>query len=631
MEHIRKHRWPLVAFVALALLVEAPLIAFPFYAGERYQGINIAHFGNDGHFYLSRAKEVLEGHSLGQPYLAEGKDNPDSFLVNAEQIAVVPLRLLGLQEVDIVTYYNILNFLGIIALLTLIYFFVLALSKNILLSATTAMFVIGGYLLIENGTIISVALRGRDIFYSNFNIFGRSNFPYMALIPFFGFLVLTYHAVFSGNVWRASVRREISATAELASLKQSSPQKFLAALAPYRSLMAAGALFGLLFYLYLYAWTFAIAFLGALFVTSLLWRTYYGAIAATAIGLIGLLIGSYKLFSFYSLYTSEWAPQLSHFFLTIESRQFIMSMTGFATAFLFALYAYVCRDDRNNFFILALIAAGWIVLEQQLITGRTVQYGHYYWYFVVPISIIVSIYMGTRLIPDSLRRFRTLTCVGLIVAAFVHTAGTQYKSFWTTVEGKLREQDFAPILVQLQKESPAVVLNDPGPQTYPFLVTIYTPHDVYWLQSATTSIFPMEHFKEALLTYLYLNKDARKDPVAYLRASLASTTYNAYTIMYEDIESFEMGIHLSKYRAPMPRTDMDILAAREKFLPEFEREYRALLPNARTTRLLLEGRGIRYVLWDKRETPEWDLSVLEPLTVIATSTDIMLYSLSTMQ
>ena len=143
MTRLFAHRWPLIAFVALALLVEAPLIAFPFYAGEQYQGINIAHFGNDEHFYLSRAKEVLESHSLGQPYLAEGKNNPDSFLVNAEQIAVAPLRLLGLSEADVVTYYNVLNFLGLIALLFLIYRLVLAFSENMLLSATTAGIVIG--------------------------------------------------------------------------------------------------------------------------------------------------------------------------------------------------------------------------------------------------------------------------------------------------------------------------------------------------------------------------------------------------------------------------------------------------------------------------------------------------------
>lgn len=607
MNRVWQHRWPLIAFVALALLVEAPLIAFPWYAGDRYQGINIAHFGNDEHFYLSRAREVLDGHSLGQPFLAEGKGNPDSFLYNDEQIVMAPFTLTGTSGgVNVVTYYNLLNFVGVVALLFLIYLFALALSGSIMLATTTAIFVIGGYLLIENGTIISVALRGRDIFYSSFNIFGRSNFPYMALVPFYGFLLLTYRAVFS-----TPFQQEFS----------------VATLVKNRDLIGAGVLLGLLFYLYLYAWTFALAFLGALFVTALLWRRYGAAVAAIAIGLVGVALGSFKLYAFYALYSSEWAEQLSHFFLVSENRQFIMSTTGIATLLLFALYAYVRRNDQNNFVILALILAGWIALEQQILTGRTVQYGHYYWYFVVPVSIIVSVYMGTRLVPAGLARWRTVLCAGLIAAAFIHTAGTQYRSFWTTVDSKMREQDFAPILARLQQEKPAVVLGDPGPQTYPFLTTIYTSHDLYWLQGATTSIFPMEHFKEALLVYLYLNKDSRRDPVSYLRAALASTTYNAYTIMYEDIESFEMGIPLTKYRSPLPRTDAEILAAREQFLPILEGAYRELLKDRAAVREILESRNARYVLWDRRETPKWDPSVLEPLEVLATSTDIILYQI----
>lgn len=607
MARILEHRWPLVAFVALALLIESPLIAFPFYAGERYQGINIAHFGNDEHFYLSRAREVLDGNSLGQPFLAEGKEMPDSFLYNDEQIVLSPFTLTGMGRfVDVVDYYNLLNFVGLIGLLFLAYLLLYALSADALLSATGALFMLGGYLLIENGTILSVILRGRDIFYSTFNIFGRSNFPYMALVPFFGFLIATYYAV------NSEFRKWSRET-----------------LIPYIYVALAGALFGLLFYLYLYAWTFALAFLGALFLTSLAWRRWHGAIAVFAISSIGLLIGSVKLYTFYSLYTSEWATQLSHFFLTVESRQFIMSNTGLAVLILFVAYAYFNKRDRNNFFILALIAAGWIALEQQLITGRTVQYGHYYWYFVVPISILVSTYIGVRLISKHFTSLRTLTCAVLIGAAFIHTAGTQYKSFFTTVESKLREQDFAPIIAKLQKEPRAVVLSDPGSATYPFLTTIYTPHDLYWLQAATTSIFPMEHFKDALLVYLYLNKDARNDPVKYLRASLASTTYNAYTVMYEEIESFEMNVPLRKYRSSLPRTDPEILAAREAFLPELEQDYRTLAQNPASVRSLLQEQGVRYVLWDRRERPEWDLSVLGPLTVVVTSTDVILYELST--
>ena len=111
MSSIRLHAFPLIAFAILTLLIESPLIAFPFYAGDAYQGINIAHFGNDEHFYLSRAKEALEGHSEGQPFLAEGKEMLDASQNNTEQIMLSPFRALGLgPQADPVVLYNILNF-----------------------------------------------------------------------------------------------------------------------------------------------------------------------------------------------------------------------------------------------------------------------------------------------------------------------------------------------------------------------------------------------------------------------------------------------------------------------------------------------------------------------------------------
>ncbi|HCM43456.1 MAG: hypothetical protein UY39_C0018G0009 [Candidatus Kaiserbacteria bacterium GW2011_GWC2_49_12] len=604
MTILRIPLWALGLFILLALLIEAPLIAFPFFAGERYQGINIAHFGNDEHYYLTRAREVLDGHSLGQPILAEGKQNPDSFLYNDEQIAMSPFTMTRTTSfVDVVTYYNTLNFAGLIILLTLIFLFVKALSGDPHMSAAAAIFAVGGYLLIENGTILSVIAHGKDVFYNTFNIFGRSNFPYMPLIPFYGALIAIYYA--HTQPLRLSPRENMAA---------------------YAYVLTAGILFGLLFYLYFYAWTFMLAILGGLTLFALASRKWDAALSGVAITCIGLLIGGVKLAAFYSLYTSPIADQLAHFFLSIDNRQFIMSTTGLATTLLFAFYFYMRKSDPNNLFIAALIAAGWVALEQQMITGRSVQYGHYYWYFIVPLSILVSIYMCMRLLPDRMVRFRVALSVLLIAAALVHTGGTQYKSFFTTADNKLREQDFAPVLTRLSEEIPAIVLGDPGGESYPFLTTIYTSHDLYWNNAATVSIFPMEYLREALFVYLYLNKDARDDPVGYLRTSLASTS-NAYTVMYENIESVEADISLTRYHSS--RTDTEIISAREQFLPILEKEYRALVSSVGAVRNILTENGVRYVLWDKRETPEWDLSVLSPLTLIATSTDIELYSLST--
>src|SRR3989338_1042866 len=117
--------WVTALLILLTLLVEAPIIAFPFYAGDVYKGINIAPFGNDELYYLSRGKAVLEGHPLGQPFISGVGEVPDSFMSNVEYVYMAPLGALGLAPyIDVPTLYNILNTIGVFVLLLLIYLFV---------------------------------------------------------------------------------------------------------------------------------------------------------------------------------------------------------------------------------------------------------------------------------------------------------------------------------------------------------------------------------------------------------------------------------------------------------------------------------------------------------------------------
>src|SRR3989344_2828592 len=305
--HIPK--WSLIALIALTLLIEAPWIAFPFYAGDAYRGINVAPFGNYELYYLSRANAVLQGRSLGQPFISGVTDVPDSFMSDVEYVYMAPLRFLGLAPyIDVPMLYNALNTVGVFALLLLIYLFVFMLCENAFMATAAAIFAIGGYFWIEYGTVFNLLLKGHSIFQSSPNIFGRSTDPYTALVPFFGFLILTYYAVFaqferfSRSTWK-----------------------------PYAFVLGAGLLLGILFYDYFYAWTFAIAFLGSLTLTALAWRKWKAMIAAIVIGCIGVSLGSYQLYGLFGLYTSAMGDQITHFLQTSNSHMFIKSTTGVVT------------------------------------------------------------------------------------------------------------------------------------------------------------------------------------------------------------------------------------------------------------------------------------------------------------
>src|SRR3989338_4521997 len=244
-------------------------------------------------------------------------------------------------------------------------------------------------------------------------------------------------------------------------------------------------------------------------------------------------------------------------------------------------------------------------------------------------TILVGVYMSADLIPERLRAWRVVLCTLLIGVAFLNTVAGQYKSFWTTIPGKMREQQFMPIIRTLQQSPKGIVLGDPGGESYPFMVTIYTDDDVYWMPGATTSIFPMSHYKKALFTYLYLNKDSRRDPATYLSNALASSTRTIYTNMYEEIEGYNSEVSPFEYRTEPPHTSSNIAAVRPDFLQTIGAEYKVFAQSSALVRERLVRDGVRYVLWDKKQYPEWDLSVLAPLSLIATSTDLELYSLST--
>jgi len=133
--YLRDHWATALLGLLLTLIITAPVLAFPFFS-QNYQGINITHFGGDGHFYFSRAKEALEGHSLGNVFFREGKENQDPFFMYNEQLLFVPLRYLGLAGANAVNIYLVYNFTGIFAIILLINFVCLPFGKETLIKIT---------------------------------------------------------------------------------------------------------------------------------------------------------------------------------------------------------------------------------------------------------------------------------------------------------------------------------------------------------------------------------------------------------------------------------------------------------------------------------------------------------------
>lgn len=579
---IKDHFWIIILAFLLTILIFAPLIAFPYVIGKDYQGINENAFGTDAHFYLTRGKEVLEGHNLGSPLLREGKNEPDAIRSYSDQILLAPIKLLGLgQKVNITTVYNIYNFIGVFLIILLIYYFVWQLSGSKLLSAAAALSAIGGYSMIYYKTI----------FYDNFNVYARVIYPFIS--SFFLFLYF--------NLLLKSLK-----SAEL-------KYKIFAALT-----------FGLLFYIYFYAWSFVLALNACLFLILLFKKDFFSAKKVLLISSVGLAFGAYNLIGLVASLYSGVGEQAAYFLWMSSGRGPIFSKIGFITLILFALYFYKRRDDENWPLIFAIILSGWVTLNQQIITGRMLQYGHYYFYFIVPLAIIISLYMAWRLFNrENLRKY---LFIFIIAVVFINTAGGQYKSFFSTLEPKRYEQNYRPIIDFLNRDkTPGVILTS---EENSFLFTIHTPHDLFWNSSANFNNVPIQRFKDALFAYSYLNKQARNDFKGYytkIGDNKAETSF--YQSYYRNLEGYWSGVDYYAYINKIKNDDQELARKRPEIIDQLSKEYNETILKNNGFNKLLKKYGVNYVVWDKNKYPEWDLSAVSGLKPLTSYNNIYLYEL----
>lgn len=583
-KYFAEHYFVLILAFFLTALILMPVILYPFLAGESYQGINIAHFGTDAHFYLTRMKDAMDGHSSGNLVLREGKDRQDNFFMYNEQILAVPIRMLGLQNrVDAVTAYHLYNFIGVFFLILLIYSLVFRISREKLLAAVVAIFVVGGYHIVYN----------KRLFYSDFNMYGRAMFPYISSLAFFAYLNFLVAAL--------QIRH-------------------------WARMICAGLFFGFLFYVYFFAWTFVLALNGALFLLYLLKRDWERLSTIAIVSGIGFFMGLYNLFRMAMFFSSDAGAQASYFHWSLHSRTPIFSKIGAAALALWALFFYTRRQDPNGLLILGFIIAGWVALNQQIVTGQALQIGHYYWYFIVPISIIVGFYMVWRLFEKEF--MRKAACVAILLVVFFHSGVGQYRSLLETVDVKQYEQLYRPIIHALVADpDPKVILVADDPRAY--LFTIYTSHDLFWHHAATQTDTPLSRFKDALYVYMYLNAESRSDFSGYINAFMTGGENGSfYKNIYMNIEGFESGLDYYEYDRALAFNDPALDEKRQKLIGELSREYNFIADRENGIVNVLKKYDVQYIVWDTNHYPEWDLSFLDEAKEIMSSSNITLLRLN---
>ena len=587
-----EHRLILGLAAVLAMLMILPLLLFPLISDTSYRGINIASHGLDELWYLSRGKEVTEGHGLGNPLFREGKEAQDPYFTYAEYPLLSPLKWLGLTDVVTVpSFYAVFNAVGVFFLVLFIYFFVLQLSSDKLLSAAAAVMVIGGYIVALPNQLFSI------------NVYSRAFSPYLPLLITFIYVNFLIKA-----------------------LRQTSwKYVFLSALA-----------FGALFYTYFYAWSYILAVNGILFCIYLLRHEWSTAKRVFISAALGVGIGSLNIYHLWAASSSAMGKQLSYFHWVEHTRIPSASLFSFAVALLLIFFALKKRNDQNLPIFLSFILAGWLVMNQQIITGRMLQSGHYYSHFVIPFSLLVGGYiLWPFLKKDS---YKKIVATLLILPALLNTAAGQYRAALTQLQDKIYRQNYRPLIDALNKEkTPGVILAADHQDQY--LFTIYTSHDLFWARGYLIVNVPFEErVKDALFVYMYFNKAARSDFKKYLNSALEKPDKLAiygnnpvwfYGGIFETLEGYQSGLAYFDYenRVSSGLGDREIKEKRVWFIDTLTKEYAAWAKTPQSVLQTFKKYGINYIVWDKNKNPEWDLSFLPNKEEIASSNNIILYRL----
>jgi hypothetical protein len=583
---IISHWLIIVSAFVFAFLILLPVIIFPFVAGAKYQGINIAHYGPDEHYYLAKSREVVDGHGFGNVVLLEGKAEPDPYFSYVEYPLVYPWKFLVLTEkISVVTIYNLYTFFGVVALILVIYTFIFALTRDKRLATLVSVFIVAGYTIITN----------HSLFPSELNIYLRFPFP---LLGSFGFFLYLYFLV----------------KAVKDSKKKAS--------------WCAVFTLGFSFYGYFYSWTFSLMVTGVLLFIYLFKREWTQVKKLCFIGGGGFLLGAYNFVSIVKFFSDQDSSIISYTLHSQLSHQPIVNKLALVILLILGFFSWKNKKDQNLIWWWSLLLAVGIILNQQIITGRTIQPEHYYWQFVVPFFIMIPVYIFWFYLKKE--RTKVLFFWAGMVLFFVSATGGRYFASFSDQQTKEYEQSFYPLIEILHQDSQSRVILAPD-NLNGLLFTIYTKHDLFW-----NSIFaPQGHtslttFKNALFVYSYLNKESRSDFRGFYQEQLNNQNhFSYYQYLYKFLEGYQSGFDWVEYNRKFALVDQSLLAKRTGNLEQMYQEYEQVVNGGEGILPLLKKYQVAYLVWDKNNNPEWDLNFLQPhLEELNNSDNIYLYKIN---
>lgn len=442
--------WRLAAILGAASFVGA-CMAFsyavvPLQVGAEYKGI-VPMYYDDGNLYRARVQEILDGHwTVSSSFLHEYKDAPLNVLPVGEWVYALPAFLFGISTVQWVYF-----FLLPATLFLLVYQFVRTLigekSTDAELTAIAAgLAVLFGFEFVDYHYVLSL-IQGGD---PSALVWTRPINPIIGGLQLFAFLILMLKLL-EGKRWLV-----IPSGALLASMVG-----------------------------YYFTWGMGLAITGMLFIVSIARKHFSEARDIFYVGALSVLLVVPYLFNVLSTYGGSGGAAVSQrtgmFFTHAPIVNTVLLLVTFVTALCFAISwkrGEARVQERTWIFLAAIIGAGWIAFNQQIITGRDIWHHHFVQY-TVPLSycvLLVAGYFSIRQYVPRLWNVGVITLSGIMFAHGVYSAAFLYQP---SLEYFRAQQSYAPLVAWLRENAgePCVVL--PLQDEIGKFINAYTHCDVY--------------------------------------------------------------------------------------------------------------------------------------------------------
>lgn len=346
----------------------------------------------------------------------------------------------------------------------------------------------------------------------------------------------------------------------------------------------------------------------------------------------GFILGGYNVFVLLTRMGSESGRQLSYFYWIVYSHRPVFNVASLLTATTMLIFWIKKKIDPNHTALFwSFILAGWIVLNEQVITGRLVLEAGHYVYFIVPTSLIIIFYFLNDLLKN--RDKTRIVCVCLMIfVAFSNTALGQHRALLTRLDEKLYRQNYRPIIDVLNRPDLKKGVIFTGADHYAYLFTIYTSHDIFWNPGFFVVNVPMDKVKNALFLYVYMDSRGRNNFRGFMEKALESKDNyhisSLYRETYEDFEGYNSGLTSDEYYDKLNNKDPNVYKKRQELLAQLSTEYASFADHSSLPSSLMDKYGIDYIVWDKSLYPWWDLSAMNNIHLLASHTNIYLYAIT---